>query len=351
LPLRDGDRVLLQLHYNNGAMTQGLVDNSGVRVFLAPEQPNEIGMAGFGPVAFSLPPLVETQAASQCRMPYDVTFFASMPHMHEIGKAFSSDIERADGMWENLVTVSNWSFDDQPFALTPFTVKKGERLVTRCTWQNPYPYAVFAGEATTDEMCFNFAYHYPPIPKTFCDEVLDEDTAFAYSPGQCAPVDAPPSTPLPLAQGNVKLASGLGFADGPLPAQGRWALSELHMVLVQPQTLVGTVDMNKTQFKGAGLLELADGELTVDLDALGELAIESGATVPYSFSLSEAGAFELDNEGRLVMAQGGCSDSDMPFRWLRIGQPQDGKFVALAGVHYALLNVTLVFETRWTPLP
>jgi mono/diheme cytochrome c family protein len=345
-PVRDGDRVLLQVHYNNQAQLADVLDDSGVRIYITPPQPNEVGMVVTGPVAFSVPGLQEVTVRSQCRVDKDVTFFASMPHMHEIGKSLVVEREAASGAIQTLVEVKNWSFDDQPFYLSTMAVKAGERLITSCTFQNTNPSTVFSGSGTKDEMCFNFAYHWPPLGQAFCDEPLDEENTFQYAPGACGLDPAPAANALPSANGKVKLSAVLGFVPSAVPPDGRYDLREFNMVLNQPETIVGTVDVDKTSFEAKGYWALSDGRLTLDFDALGELVTESGAAIPYAISVSESGPWTLGQDGRLEIPNPDCEDSDMPFRWLRIGQNEGGVQVALVGIYYALLDVTLVFELR-----
>ena len=59
-----------------------------------------------------------------------------------------------------------WSFHDQPNVAVPLPlqqVQPGDKLKTTCWW-NTQGRGINFGEASQDEMCFNFINHYPLIP-------------------------------------------------------------------------------------------------------------------------------------------------------------------------------------------
>jgi hypothetical protein len=346
LPVADGDRIILQVHYNNGKAISGLTDDSGVRLYLTDPQPNEVAMLVTGPLKFDLPPLSEQIVESQCRLSQDITLIAAMPHMHELGKSFEHTVERASGEWETVASVPVWSFFDQPFFPTPMTIAAGERMITRCTYENTTAATVTSGTGTKEEMCFDFVYYHPPVDTVFCDQILDEDLVKSYEPGACAGGwDVPPLDPAP---GVVKLVDALTLEYGGVEPEGRWMLTSLDMVLKSANTPVGAVDLEASAFESWAYLEVKGGVLLLDAFASGQLAVTAGAQLPYDIRVSAAGPWSLDVDGR-VQIDPSCEEGDMPFRGLSLAKTEAG----LAGIlylHMAQFNVDLAFDTRWAPV-
>ena len=91
-----------------------------------------------------------------------------MPHMHEIGDAYTHTLERMDGTTESIIDLSGWSFDLQFFYEYDVEVKAGDTLKLTCKYVNDQDFDVRAGQGTTDEMCFNFMYVTPATASLDC---------------------------------------------------------------------------------------------------------------------------------------------------------------------------------------
>jgi hypothetical protein len=163
LRITPGDKFVLQIHYNNGAGAQDVRDSSGFRVYHDAPEGTEFGLASVGSSLIFVPPNSEGQAEGSCTVQRDVFIRASWPHMHEIGSAFETIIERADGTEEMLIDLTGWSFEAQLIYDTPVHLQPGDKLKTTCKYDNPYDETVTFGEGTRDEMCFNFLYISPPM--------------------------------------------------------------------------------------------------------------------------------------------------------------------------------------------
>ncbi|QDG53606.1 hypothetical protein FIV42_23530 [Persicimonas caeni] len=157
------DKFVLQIHYNNGAGVEGVRDSSGFRVYHGPTEGTEYGLASVGSPYIYVRPNSEGQTADSCEVKRDVYIRASWPHMHEIGTEFETIIERADGTEETLIDLTGWSFEAQLIYDTPAQLSPGDKLRTRCKYDNPNDHSVYFGEGTGDEMCFNFMYISPPM--------------------------------------------------------------------------------------------------------------------------------------------------------------------------------------------
>jgi hypothetical protein len=79
-----------------------------------------------------------------------------------MAKHMKFTLERANG--EKIVMHDkSFNFEEQgQFDLDkPLEVKKGDKLITTCTYDNDTDQTVTFGENTGNEMCFNFALYYP----------------------------------------------------------------------------------------------------------------------------------------------------------------------------------------------
>lgn len=150
------DRFVLEVHYNNGAGVPDAVDDSGVRLWLSEAVEVEYGMMSPNTWQMQIPPGEQAEFTQRCSASMDFEILAGMPHMHEIGSTFVHDVRRADDSVDNLITLSGWSFETQPFYEMPMQVHAGDKLVMTCGYDNTTDQTVVAGAGTSDEMCFDF---------------------------------------------------------------------------------------------------------------------------------------------------------------------------------------------------
>jgi hypothetical protein len=163
LSIEPGDKFVLQIHYNNGAGVPDVEDSSGFRVYHDAPGGTEYGLGAVGTPAIYVPANDTGRAGDSCVVQQDVYIRASWPHMHEIGSEFETVITRKDGTEETLIELTGWDFEAQYFYDTPVHLEAGDEISTVCTYDNPYDHAVYFGEGTGDEMCFNFLYMSPPM--------------------------------------------------------------------------------------------------------------------------------------------------------------------------------------------
>ena len=156
--------LVLQVHYSNLKKLAGQVDNSGVSLCVTGQlRPFDADIMAFGSVNFSLGPHQTTKLRCTSDVPTStkMTFFQSWPHMHTFGVAFDSRLKRASGVEEVLASTDAYSFYDQVTYPTNVVAEAGDKVVTTCVWNNPTSDIVPFGEATSEEMCFNFISYYP----------------------------------------------------------------------------------------------------------------------------------------------------------------------------------------------
>lgn len=161
--LNQGERFLLQIHYNNGAGIENVMDNSGVRIFVTDQVETEYAMInlGSGIPGVTVPPGGIVEDSRTCTVRDDMTAFIGFPHMHEIGSEFHETIIRQDGTEESLIDITGFSFENQPFYDYNIELKAGDKIRTTCLYDNQTDRAVRGGFRTEDEMCFDFMFVTP----------------------------------------------------------------------------------------------------------------------------------------------------------------------------------------------
>lgn len=168
IALDPGDRLVLQIHYNNGAGLEDVQDSSGLRIYHEePEGSTEYAMAEQTILSIHIPANSIADATTSCTVQQEVELVGTWPHMHEIGSEFEQTVTRADGTVEPIVTLTGWHFEAQLLYHTPMTLHEGDELNLTCLWDNPHDHNVNFGTGTDDEMCFSFMYVTPPH-SNFC---------------------------------------------------------------------------------------------------------------------------------------------------------------------------------------
>lgn len=161
LPVAPTDEFRLEVHYNNPGNTDE-TDDSGIILWVEDSAEKEYAMLDPATFNINVGPRAMGSASVECVADNDFTIYGGMPHMHEIGSAFTHTVTRAaNGQPETLIELSGWSFDEQYFYAFPMEIRAGDRMNIRCDYRNDKERPVTAGLGTTDEMCFNFIYVTP----------------------------------------------------------------------------------------------------------------------------------------------------------------------------------------------
>jgi hypothetical protein len=289
LRMMPGERYVLQVHYNNSAGREGFTDRSGVRIFHDAPGGTEYGMVAMGPLTFSIPARSTGMAESACTVSQGSRMLAGMPHMHGIGTAFSQYVLRADGTREPVIDLQGWSFDSQLFYSLPVTFGAGDRIVTRCDFNNTRSTPTRQGSNTTDEMCFNFAYVTPPPSVRFCDEAITPAMPSAmYRPGMCAPPAA--TTDLPLITGTLVVSPAPAHTGGTIPS-GRWELDRVTYHLSTAMTGAGSIDLTQSTIPARGQIWTESNRIVADINATLALVLENGPRFSRETPISFAATF------------------------------------------------------------
>lgn len=157
LRIAPGERLVVEIHYNNGAGLDGVVDRSGVRLFHGPAEGTAWSLLDLGPVDFTVP-RGESAVCGSTEVHAPHRLLAGMPHMHELGAEFHHWIERADGTRHDLVHLTGWSFEAQQIYDYGVDVEPGDVLRMWCGYRNETGEVQRSGLRTSDEMCFDFVF-------------------------------------------------------------------------------------------------------------------------------------------------------------------------------------------------
>jgi len=337
LRVRPGHRFILQVHYNNGARVPDVTDSSGVRVYHTTPQGAEYGMVAYGPVGFQVPARSEGSAQSGCTVRAPSRLLAGMPHMHEIGSTFTQEIVRASGAREPLISLTGWRFETQLFYDFSKTLAAGDRITTRCGFNNTTASAVRSGSGTRDEMCFNFAYVTPVPAFRFCDEAVRLATDVTYTPSRCAPPGAP--TTLPLVTSPIRIGDPPVLAGGTLP-NGRWELAGIEYWINNERTPLGTVSRTETNLRGRGQLWTESGRIIADVNSVVNLVSTIGARYSQPVQLQFTATYTGPAATPLSLTRE-CAgeDSDVPSR---VQYEVDGErlVLGLATIDYSGMMIT-----------
>ena len=172
-----GSDVVLQVHYHPSGKTE--IDQSEFAVYFAKKPPTRV-LGGFGIENWAIDiPAGEAdyRRTAAYKLPVDVTFVGTLPHMHWLGKEMKVWAEPPGGKPVPLVHVRKWDFNWQEFYVyrEPVRLPKGTVLRLEASFDNSAanpanptrpPRRVTWGEGTDDEMCLcGF--------EVTCDRVLD----------------------------------------------------------------------------------------------------------------------------------------------------------------------------------
>lgn len=171
IPINNGDQLVIQIHYNNPTSVIGK-DSSGAYLCVTDQlKSNEAGVIAIGPTKLSLPPnCPATSASGTCTNVLGTTYnvFTTWPHMHVKGRAMKTTL-RSGGVDTVVTDRPMYDFGSQYLETVSFQFKPQDVLTNKCTWSTMGATGTTSwGEATSDEMCFNFLYLYPVPPVPFC---------------------------------------------------------------------------------------------------------------------------------------------------------------------------------------
>ena len=157
---------ILQVHYWNNTPDPA-DDASGIEMCVTnTPRTHNAAVHTLGTLDIAVPPRstgYETSGACTPTSTEPVHIIASLGHMHRLGVAIRTDVLRGGAATQSdaLLEVPDYTFDTQVSRPSTMLVMPGDRLVTRCRYDNPSNSTVFFGPRTEDEMCFDFVVAWP----------------------------------------------------------------------------------------------------------------------------------------------------------------------------------------------
>jgi hypothetical protein len=117
-----------------------------------------------GTFDIAIPPHAQGSATGNCTMSRDVSIFAVLPHMHELGTHMTVTAEPQAGS-PTVMHDADYTFEDQRFWMVSpeVSLSAGDRVSIDCSYDNPTDNLVTFGDSTKQEMCFASLWTYPPL--------------------------------------------------------------------------------------------------------------------------------------------------------------------------------------------
>jgi hypothetical protein len=156
---------VVQIHYNNLAALHGETDASGFATCTGAPRLHEADVMAFGTEKIAIPPRAKLTKTCTLDVPASaagLTMFAAMPHQHRLGTSIATTLVRG-GVSTDLGHATPWDFQNQQWMPVSGVTQTGDKVVTRCAWNNTTSEPVSFGERTEDEMCFAITLYYPRL--------------------------------------------------------------------------------------------------------------------------------------------------------------------------------------------
>lgn len=165
----------LQIHYNNPGVREGVVDASGINLYTTQQlRQHRASVFSVGDVADLAIPAgrdaFETihycsGEATELFFVEPVHVFGSWLHAHRLGKALWTEQWRDGVSLGELGKSDPYDFDLQYVQPLEVTIEPGDELVTHCIYDSSTrTEPTLGGDASDDEMCLNYLFHYPALP-------------------------------------------------------------------------------------------------------------------------------------------------------------------------------------------
>jgi len=166
--------LLLEIHYDNPALTPGRVDSSGV-IFHFTEnlRPNNAGTLILGNIGVDEVPIppndpyyrVQVDCPSVCTSlwPHRINVFGDFLHMHQVGSMIWSTQERDNKSVDGYINrIEYYDFSFQDYIPINRVIEPGDELHLNCIYDTTSKSTETRfGITSDDEMCLEFMAYYP----------------------------------------------------------------------------------------------------------------------------------------------------------------------------------------------
>ncbi|KAH0954644.1 hypothetical protein HN011_004179 [Eciton burchellii] len=188
--------VMLEVHYNNPELHQGIIDSSGIRFILTKSLRKydagviELGLEYTdkmaippGQEAFTLSGHCITECTGVGLPQSGIRIFASQLHTHLTGTKVITRHTRDGEELQPLNYDNHYSTHFQEIRLLPkpITILPGDSLITTCTYNTmKRDNVTLGGFAISDEMCVNYIHYYPNARLEVCKSAISDDALRTY---------------------------------------------------------------------------------------------------------------------------------------------------------------------------
>jgi hypothetical protein len=163
IQLKKGQQLLLNLHLFN-ATEKTITGQSGttVKVLAGSEVKQYAEGLLAGTINLNITSGGPVTQMGTCTMDHDVSIFAVVPHMHQLGIHLKA-VAHSSVMGDVMLSDRPYNFESQLiYPMTPeIQMKKGDTISVECTYMNGTGNTVKFGESSLEEMCFLGTYRYP----------------------------------------------------------------------------------------------------------------------------------------------------------------------------------------------
>ncbi|XP_075059190.1 DBH-like monooxygenase protein 1 [Mixophyes fleayi] len=188
--LTDPTYVLMEVHYDNPSHQEGLIDNSGIKVYYTPHtRKYDAGVLETGiwvSLYHMIPPGMpafssEGHCTVECleealnhENPDGINVFAVLLHAHQAGHVLRARHFRK-GEEQKLLAYDNefdFNFQEFKYLEEERTILPGDNLITECQYNTKSRSTMtWGGLSTRDEMCLSYLIYYPKINLARCESI------------------------------------------------------------------------------------------------------------------------------------------------------------------------------------
>ncbi|XP_050428659.1 dopamine beta-hydroxylase [Adelges cooleyi] len=188
--------VMLEVHYNNPGLRKGIVDSSGVRLYITPNVRKydagviELGLEYTDKMAippnhpdFTLSGYCIAECTAVSIPPSGIEIFGSQLHTHLTGTRIYTRHVRDGQELPELNRDDHYSTHFQEIRLLskPVLVLPGDALITTCHYSTENRQNItLGGFSITDEMCVNYVYYYPKTQLEVCKSSISDQNLKTY---------------------------------------------------------------------------------------------------------------------------------------------------------------------------
>ena len=147
-------------YFNKGAKSYNGEVNINLYTIPKEKVKNHLKIIDMGNSGFSLPPKQKTVATKDFKFDKNVKIVTLFSHTHKLGEKFEILIKGGSRNGEVIYTSTNWEHPEKIDYAVPISLKAGEGLTSRITYNNYTDQTIRFGFTSEDEMGIIFGYYF-----------------------------------------------------------------------------------------------------------------------------------------------------------------------------------------------